>query len=243
MFEPILHKTGPDAGCAPRFFFIAKDVSNIFSNNIEGRSNCKRDLVVDTALILFLWRHGVILAAVCMHACACIIVHAWVLFACMRACRMHHAFFQQWMLCGCCGVWDAGSSVFTSWHQHLSCCPPHAFIHSYIHSGGWILDVATIWQLTVLAVFLDGKSKSIFSVLSLSCIVSVFLSFLCLSFCCYFTLSWLLQGDSRTGSPSIIIRKGKIMQKMFPNIMFINLSAGFSAMGGGGTDFPNVSHN
>ena len=53
MFEPILHKTGPDAGCAPRFFFIAKDVSNIFSNNIEGRSNCKRDFVVDPALQCF----------------------------------------------------------------------------------------------------------------------------------------------------------------------------------------------
>ena len=50
MFEPILYKTGPDCGCAPRFFFITKDVSNIFSNNIEGRLNCKREFVVDPAL-------------------------------------------------------------------------------------------------------------------------------------------------------------------------------------------------
>ena len=50
MFEPISYQTGPDCGCAPRFFFITKDVSNIFSNNIEGRLNCKREFVVDPAL-------------------------------------------------------------------------------------------------------------------------------------------------------------------------------------------------
>ena len=43
-------KTGPEPECAPQCFFISKGISNIFNNNIEGRSNCKRDIIRDPGL-------------------------------------------------------------------------------------------------------------------------------------------------------------------------------------------------
>ena len=43
-------KTGPEPECAPQFFFISKGISNIFNNNIEGRSNCKRHFSLDSGL-------------------------------------------------------------------------------------------------------------------------------------------------------------------------------------------------
>ena len=45
-------KTGPEPECAPQCFFISKGISNIFNNNIEGRSNCKRHFSLDSGLQL-----------------------------------------------------------------------------------------------------------------------------------------------------------------------------------------------
>ena len=45
-------KTGPEPECAPQCFFISKGISNIFNNNIEGRSNCKRHFSLDSGLYI-----------------------------------------------------------------------------------------------------------------------------------------------------------------------------------------------